>query len=142
MRFMLLLKGDPQPDQMPGPEIFEAMDRYNRALSDAGALLAADGLLPSATGARVTHDAAGVHVTDGPFTESKELLAGFWMIQVASREEAVEWARRVPFEASDEYGPEMVVEVRQVAELSDFDNVPESVRQSEAEMRSKTAGGA
>ncbi|GAA1645316.1 YciI family protein [Georgenia ruanii] len=140
MRFMLLLKGDPRPDQMPSPEIFEAMDRYNRALSDAGALLVAEGLLPSTTGARVTHDASGAHVSDGPFTESKELLAGFWMIQVASREEAVEWARRVPFEPTEEYGPEMVIEVRQVAELADFDDVPESVRQSEAQLRAKAAG--
>lgn len=141
MRFMLLLKGDPRPDQVPSPEMFEAMDRYNRALSDAGALLVAEGLLASATGARVTHDASGAHVSDGPFTESKELLAGFWMIQVASREEAVEWARRVPFEPNEEYGPEMVIEVRQVAELTDFDNVPEAVRQSEAQMRAKAAGG-
>jgi hypothetical protein len=89
----------------------------------------------------VTHDASGAHVSDGPFTESKELLAGFWMIQVASREEAVEWARRVPFEPSPEYGPEMVVEVRQIAELSDFDNVPKSVEESEAQMRAKAAGG-
>jgi hypothetical protein len=141
MRFMLMIKGDPRPDQIPPAEMFEAMARYNEQLVEAGALLAAEGLLPSHAATRVTHNADGITVTDGPFAESKELVAGFWIIQAASREEAVEWARRVPFESDTEYGDERVVEIRQIGELEDFDTAPEHVKRREAELRA-LAGGA
>lgn len=137
MRFMLLLKGDSDPGQSPGPEVFEAMGRYNDQLTRAGALLAAEGLLPSATGARVSYSKGEITVTDGPFAESKELLAGFWMIQVGSKEEAVEWARRIPFDAGTEYGEESVVEVRQVAEMSDFPDMTDKQRADEQSLRER-----
>ncbi|WP_354641104.1 YciI family protein [Kitasatospora camelliae] len=123
MRFMMLVKATPESEAaevMPGPEVFEAMHRYNKELIKAGVLLAADGLLPSSQGFRVAFHGSGGSptVTDGPFTETKELLAGYWVIDVSSREEAEEWAKRVPFQAGD------VLEVRQVAETADF---PEDV---------------
>jgi hypothetical protein len=92
----------------PSLEAVEAMDRYNHELAAAGALLAADGLRPEA--ARVTHDG----VTDGPFSEAKELVGGYWIIQAKDRDEAVEWARRVPL------GPGPFVEVREIWEVTDM----------------------
>ncbi|WP_127130782.1 YciI family protein [Georgenia sp. SYP-B2076] len=140
MRFMLLLKGDSDPGETPGPEVFEAMGRYNDQLAQAGALLAAEGLLSSATGTRVTHSKGGTSVTDGPFTESKELLAGFWMIEVGSKEEAVEWARRAPLGAGEEFGSEAVIEVRQIAELSDFPDMTPAQKADEQALRDRLTG--
>ena len=115
MRFMMLVKATPESEAgaLPGPEIIEAMGRYNDELAKAGVLLALDGLQASSKGARVQYSGEKRTVTDGPFTETKELVAGFWLIQVRSKEEAVEWAKRVPFEEGE-------VEVRQVFETSDF----------------------
>jgi len=90
------------------------MARYNEELARAGVLLAVEGLQPSSKGARVRYEGSRRTVIDGPFTETKELVAGFWLIQARSREEAIEWARRVPFREGE-------VEVRQVFELEDFD---------------------
>ena len=115
MRFMMLVKASPETEAgvMPGPELLEAMGKYNEGLIKAGVMLAGDGLQASSKGARVQYSGDKRTVIDGPFTETKELVAGYWLIQVRSKEEAVEWAKRVPFEDGE-------VEVRQVFEESDF----------------------
>jgi hypothetical protein len=116
MKFMVLVKASKESEAgvMPGPEILTEMGKYNEALVKAGVLLAADGLYPSSKGARVKFDGAKRTVTDGPFTETKELIAGFWLWQVRSREEAIEWLKRAPF------GGGIEVEIRQVFEAEDF----------------------
>jgi len=118
MRFMLLMipKGYDQaaPGAMPDPKAVAAMMKYNETLQKAGVLLALDGLHPPSAGARVSFQGGKPKVTDGPFVESKEVIGGYWMIQVKSREEAIEWATRCP--ASDNE----VIEIRQVQEMSDF----------------------
>ena len=118
MRFMMLMipKGYEQaaPGTMPDAKAVEAMMKYNEALQKAGVLLALDGLHPPSMGARVSFEAGKPKVTDGPFAEAKEVLGGYWMIQVRSKEEAVEWAKRCPG------GPNEVIEIRQVQEMDDF----------------------
>ena len=119
MRFMMLMipKGyeSAQPGTLPDAKAIETMMKYNESLGKAGVLLALDGLHPpSAGGARVSFSGGKPKVTAGPFTESKEAIGGFWMIQVKSREEAIEWASRCPCSANE------VIEVRQVMDLSDF----------------------
>ena len=118
MRFMMLMipKGyeKAEPGTTPDPKAVAAMMKYNESLQKAGVLLALDGLHPPSTGSRVRFSGGKPTVTDGPFTETKETLGGYWMIQVKSKEEAVEWASRCP--ASDNE----VIEVRQVFEMSDF----------------------
>jgi hypothetical protein len=117
MRFMMLMYPGKQaevPGAMPDAKAVEAMMKYNEQLAKAGVLLALDGLHPSARGARVSFKSGKPVVTDGPFTEAKEIVGGYWIIQVKSREEAVEWAKRCPAFETD------VVELRQVYELSDF----------------------
>lgn len=129
MRFMIIIKGEPNSEeQMPPPEVFKAMGDYNQSLVDAGILLAAEGLSSSRDGALVTFAKGKQTVKDGPFTEAKELVAGFWIIQVKSKEEAIVWAKRIPM------GDGGVVEVRRVAEISDFEGVmpPETIAQEEA----------
>jgi hypothetical protein len=116
VRFMMLMipQIEDTPEAwMPSAEAVAEMMDYNRSLSDAGVLLALDGLHPSEKGARVTFSDGNVSVTDGPFTEAKELIGGYWMIQVRSKEEAIEWAKRCP-------GRGCVIELRQVQELEDF----------------------
>ena len=116
MRFMMLVRADENTEAgvMPSAELVEAMGRYNEELVKAGVLLAADGLHPSSKGALVSFGGGRPTVTDGPFAEAKELIAGFWILQVKSKEEAVEWAKRVPF------GEGGAVELRQVFEASEF----------------------
>lgn len=118
MRFMMLMipggYENAAPDAMPSVEAVEAMMRYNEELKRAGVLLALDGLHPPSTGARVSFKGGKPTVTDGPFPEVKEVLGGYWMIDVRSREEAIEWARRCPASGNE------VIEVRRVQELSDF----------------------
>jgi len=118
MRFMMLMipKGyeTAAPGTAPDAKAVAAMMKYNEALQEAGVLLALDGLHPPSMGARVSFAGGKPKVTDGPFTETKEVLGGYWVIQVKSREEAIEWAKRCP--ASDNE----VIEVRQVAEMEDF----------------------
>ncbi|MHB1047912.1 MAG: YciI family protein [Thermoanaerobaculia bacterium] len=118
MRFMMLMipKGyeNAAPGTMPDAKAVEAMMKYNEELQKAGVLLALDGLHPPSAGARVTFETGKPRVTDGPFPEAKEVLGGYWMIQVRSRDEAIEWARRCPA------GPNEVIEVRQVQEMEDF----------------------
>jgi hypothetical protein len=102
------------PGAVPDAAAVAAMMKYNEALQKAGVLLALDGLHPPSMGARVTFEGGKPEVTDGPFAEAKEVLGGYWMIQVRSRQEAIEWAKRCPG------GPNEIVEVRQVQEMSDF----------------------
>jgi hypothetical protein len=118
MRFMMLMipKGyeKAEPGTMPPADAVAAMMKYNEALKEAGVLITLDGLHPPSMGARVSFAGGKPVVTDGPFTEAKEVLGGYWMIDVASREEAIAWASRCP--ASDNE----VIEVRQVQEMADF----------------------
>jgi hypothetical protein len=120
MRFMMLVKAneDSEAGIMPSQELVAAMGRYNEELVKAGVLLAAEGLHASSKGARVKFSGGRTSVIDGPFTETKELIAGFWLIQVRSKDEAIEWARRVPAPHGD--GVETAIEVRQVFEDADF----------------------
>ena len=118
MRFMMLMipKGYEMaaPGAMPDARAVEAMMKYNESLQKAGVLLALDGLHPPSMGARVSFRGGKPTVTDGPFTETKEVLGGYWMIEVKSKQEAIDWASRCP--ASDNE----MIEVRQVQEMSDF----------------------
>ncbi len=125
MRFMMLMipggYGSAAPDAMPSAEAVEAMMKYNEELKKAGVLLALEGLHPPASGARVSFKGGKPTVIDGPFPEVKEVLGGYWMIGVRSREEAVEWARRCPASEDD------VIEIRRVHEMSEF---PEDVQKA------------
>jgi hypothetical protein len=121
MRVMLMIKGDPQPGAAPSEELLGAMGRYNDELTEAGVLVDLAGLLPSVMGRRVKRSEGNRTVVDGPFAESKQLIAGYWILQVQSMDEAVEWAERFPFEAwsriyPGEYGAEVELEIRQVFE--------------------------
>ncbi|HZA19076.1 MAG TPA: YciI family protein [Pseudonocardiaceae bacterium] len=115
MRFMMLVKAsqDSEAGVLPSKELIAEMGKYNEELVKAGVMLAGEGLHASSKGARITFSKDKRTVTDGPFTEAKELIAGFWLIQVTSKEEAIEWASRVPFEDGE-------VEIRQVFEAEDF----------------------
>jgi hypothetical protein len=126
MRVMMMIKGDPQAGAAPSEELLGAMGRYNDELKEAGVLIDLAGLLPSAMGRRVRLSGGNRAVVDGPFPEAKQLIAGYWILQVPSMDEAVEWAERFPFEAwsgiyPGEYGAEVELEVRQVFEPEDFD---------------------
>src|ERR1700744_4028128 len=127
MRFMLLMipKGyeSAEPGAMPDAEKVAAMMKYNKSLQKAGVLLALDGLHPPSAGARIYHTDGKATVTDGPFAEAKEVVGGYWIIQVHSREEAIEWAKRAPMSNNE------VIEVRQIHEMSDF---PEDVQKAAA----------
>jgi hypothetical protein len=121
MRVMLMIKGDPQPGAAPSQELLAAMGSYNDELKAAGVLLDLAGLLPSAMGRRVRFSEGSRAIVDGPFAESRQLLAGYWILQVPSMDEAVQWAERFPFEAwsriyPGEYGAEAEIEIRQVFE--------------------------
>ena len=115
MRFMVLVKGDKDSEagKLPDQKILTEMGKFNEELVKAGVMLAGEGLQASSKGARVRFDGKKRTVIDGPFTETKELIAGFWMWQVKSKEEAIEWLKRAPFDQTE-------VEIRQVFELEDF----------------------
>jgi len=125
MRFMMLVipKGyeSAKPGTVPDAKAVARMMKYNESLQKAGVLLALDGLQPPSTGARVTFTDGKPTVSDGPFAEAKEVLGGYWMIQVKSKDEAVEWAKRAPM------GDNEIIEVRQVQEMADF---PPDVRKA------------
>ncbi len=127
MRFMMLMiplgYETVPPDVKLDPERVAAMMKYNQALKDAGVLITLDGLHPPSMGARVSFAGGKPVVTDGPFTEAKEVLGGYWMIDVKSREEAIGWAKRCPATGNE------IIEIRQVQELSDF---PADVQQAAA----------
>ena len=124
MRFMMLMipKGyeKAEPGAMPTAEAVAAMMKYNESLQKSGVLLALDGLHPPSMGTRVTFAGGKVKVSDGPFAEAKEVLGGYWMIEVNSREEAIAWARRCPASGNE------IIEIRQVQEMADF---PADVRE-------------
>jgi len=132
MRFMMIVKAnkDSEAGVLPTEEQLAEMAKYNEELVKAGVLLAAEGLHASSKGARVRFSGAKRTVIDGPFTEAKELIAGFWLIQVKTKEEAIEWAKRVPFEESE-------IEVRQVFELEDFG--PSEAVEHHAQLREQIA---
>jgi hypothetical protein len=133
MKFMMLLKADTNTEAgvLPSAKDLEVMGKYNQQLIDAGVLVDGAGLQPSSKGARVTFPGGKAKVTDGPFVETKELIAGYWMINVKSKEEAIDWAKRVPFQMlpMNEGTPE--IEIRQVFELEDFPDVPPEVAKQE-----------
>lgn len=120
MKVMVMIKGAGADEEKVAPtqEMFEAMGAYNEQLVKAGIMLEGNGLLPSAKGAQVVFEGGTTSVVDGPFTESKELIAGYWIWQVKSLEEAIEWVRRCPHNPAA--GLREVLEVRQIAELEDF----------------------
>ena len=141
MRVMVIVKANEASErgEMPSQELLEAMTAYNEELVKAGLMLAGDGLHPSSKGVRVHFDGTSRTVTDGPFAETKELLAGFWLWQVKSMDEAVEWLKRAPFDGGTE------IEIRPVFEAEDFgaEFTPE-LRAQEARQRAelaKRAGG-
>jgi hypothetical protein len=118
---MMIVKAskDSEAGVMPSEQLLAAMGKYNEELMKAGALLDASGLHPSSKGARVRFSGAKRTVIDGPFPEPEDLIAGFWIIQVKSKDEAIEWAKRVPFE-TDPRGGEAEIEIRQFFEMDDF----------------------
>ena len=119
MRFMVIVKSTPESEKegaLPDPKLFAEMGKFNEELIKAGVVLAMDGLHPSSKGARVKFSGDSRTVIDGPFTEAKELIAGFWLWQVKSLEEAIEWVKRGPNSSTSDYE----VEIRQVFEMEDF----------------------
>lgn len=136
MRFIMLMipKGYEKAEAgtMPDAKAVEAMMKYNESLQKAGVLLALDGLHPPSMGARVTFPGGKPKVTDGPFAEAKEVLGGYWMIDVKSKEEAVEWAKRCPG------GENETIEIRQVQEMADFPEDVQKAAEGFPEMQSRT----
>jgi hypothetical protein len=135
MRFMVIVKAskDSEAGVLPTHEEFAEMGKYNEELAKAGLMLAAEGLQASSKGARVKFDGNKRTVTDGPFAETKELIAGFWLWQVRSREDAIEWLKRAPFREGE-------VEIRQVFEAEDFgEEFTPELREQEERVRQQTA---
>ena len=138
MRFMVMVKAtaDSEAGVMPSQELLAAMGKYNEELAKAGVLLAGEGLHPSSKGARVRFSGSNRTVIDGPFTETKELIAGFWLLQCKSKEEAIEWVKRCP----NPMEGESEIEIRQVFEADDFGPAlsPE-LRAQEERLRARSA---
>ncbi|MDR3619640.1 MAG: YciI family protein [Paludisphaera borealis] len=138
MRFMVIIKAnkDTEAGVMPSEQLLTEMGKFNEELVNAGVMLAGDGLHPSSKGARVKFSGDKTTVIDGPFAETKELIAGFWMWNVKSKEEAIEWVRRCP----NPTGEESEIEIRQVFEASDFgDEFTPELREQEDRLRAKAA---
>jgi hypothetical protein len=138
MRFMVIVPAsqDSEAGVMPSKQELEEMGRFNEQLVKAGVMLAGEGLASSAKGARIEFQGKKRVVIDGPFTESKELIAGFWIIQTRSKEEAIEWMKRAPF------GDGVTLEIRQVHEASDFgDAFDGELRESEERFRAQSGYG-
>jgi hypothetical protein len=135
MRFMVIVKADQKSEAgvLPDKKLFAEMGKFNEELAKAGVMLAAEGLQPSSKGARVKFSGSKRMVIDGPFSETKELVAGFWLWQVRSKEEAIEWLKRAPFQEGE-------VEIRQVFEAEDFgaEFTPE-LREQEERIRQQVA---
>jgi hypothetical protein len=135
MRFMVLVPASPTSEagEIPSTEMLTAMTRYNEELAKAGVLLAADGLHPSSKGARVRFQSGEPTVIDGPFTESKELVAGYWIWECASRDEAIEWLKRAPFDGGVE------VELRPIFDPADFaESMTPELREAGERLREQT----
>jgi hypothetical protein len=138
MRFMVLVPGSPESEagEMPPTELLEAMTKYNEELVKAGVMLSGDGLRPTSHGARVRFEGSERTVIDGPFTESKEIVAGFWIWEVGSREEAIEWLKRAPFDGGTE------IELREIAGLEDFgDAVTPELREANERLDEQLRAG-
>jgi hypothetical protein len=138
MRVMVMVKSSPESEagQLPSTELLAAMGRYNEELAKAGIMLAGEGLHPSSKGARVRFKGSERSVVDGPFTETKELVAGFWLWEVRSMEEAIEWVKRCPM------GGEAEIEIRQVFEADDFgENMTPELREAEERLRRLVEAG-
>ncbi len=133
MRFMLIVKASKESEAgvMPTREILAEMGNFNEQMVKAGVMLAGEGLHPSSKGVRIRYSGAERTIVDGPFSETKELIAGYWLVQVKSREEAIEWMRRAPFQDGE-------VEIRQVFEAEDFgaEFTPE-LREQEERLRAQ-----
>jgi hypothetical protein len=138
MRFMVMVKAtkDSEAGAPPNQELMAAMMKFNEELVKAGVMLAGEGLQPSSKGARVKFSGDKRTVTDGPFTESKELIAGFWLWQVKSKEEAIEWVKRCP----NPFAGESEIEIRQVYETEDFTELTPELREQEERLRAEVAG--
>ena len=139
MRFMIIVKAskDSEAGVLPSTELLTEMGKYNEELVKAGVLLAGEGLQPSSKGARVKFAGSKRTVIDGPFAETKELIAGFWLIQVKSKAEAIEWVKRAP---NPMPGTESEIEIRQVFEADDFgDALTPELKQAEEKLRAQTA---
>src|SRR3989475_1340419 len=135
MRFMVIVKADKNSEAgvMPGKQLLTDMGKFNEELANAGVMLAGEGLQASSKGARVKFSGGKTTVTDGPFAETKELVAGYWMWQVKSKEEAIEWLKRAPFEDTE-------VEIRQVFEAEDFGaEFTPQLREQEERLRAEMA---
>jgi len=136
MRFMVLVPGNAESEagEMPSTEILEEMTKYNEELVKAGVMLAGEGLHPTSKGAKVRFDRGTPTVIDGPFTEAKEIVAGYWVWECASRDEAIEWLKRAPFDGGTE------IELRQIFEFEDFgaELTPE-LREAEERLRDQVA---
>ena len=138
MRFMVIVKADANSESgaMPSPELLTEMGNYNEQLAKAGVMLAGEGLHPSSKGARVKFSGAQRTVARGPFSPPKDLVAGFWLFQCGSLEEAIEWVKRCP---NPMPGTEAEIEIRQVFEAEDFgDALPAEVREQEERLRAQT----
>jgi hypothetical protein len=141
MRVMVLIKASERSEggEMPSEELLEQMTAFNEELVKAGMMLAGDGLHPSSKGVRVEFSGSERKVIDGPFTETKELLAGYWLWQVKSMDEAIEWVKRIP-NPEGEHG---VVEIRPVFEADDFgEELTPELRERERQLRAQTEAGA
>jgi hypothetical protein len=140
MRFMVMVKATAESEagQLPSTELLEAMGKYNQELARAGIMLAGEGLQPSSKGARVRFKGSERTVVDGPFTETKELIAGFWLWQVRSIEEAIEWVKRCP----NPMLGESEIEIRPVFEVDDFgENMTPELREAEEGLRRQLDAG-
>ncbi|MGH2834290.1 MAG: YciI family protein [Solirubrobacteraceae bacterium] len=136
MRFMVLVPGNSESEagEMPSTEILEAMTKYNGELVKAGVMLAGEGLHPTSKGAKVRFDDGVRTVIDGPFTEAKELVAGYWIWECASRDEAIEWLKRAPF------GGGVEIELRQIFETDDFgEQLTPELREANERLREQAA---
>ncbi|HZO36046.1 MAG TPA: YciI family protein [Solirubrobacteraceae bacterium] len=136
MRFMVLVPGNAESEagEMPSTEILEEMTKYNEELVKAGVMLAGEGLHPTSKGAKVRFDRGTPTVIDGPFTEAKEIVAGYWVWECASRDEAIEWLKRAPFDGGTE------IELRQIFEFEDFGaELTSELREAEERLRDQVA---
>jgi hypothetical protein len=138
MRFMVIVKAtqDSEAGAPPNQELMAAMMKFNEELVKAGVMLAGEGLQPSSKGARVKFSGDKRTVTDGPFTESKELIAGYWLWQVKSMEEAIEWVKRCP----NPMPGDSEIEIRQVYEMDDFTELTPELKEQEERLRAEVAG--
>lgn len=139
MRYLMSIMSTPESeatDYEVGPEIFEEMAKYNEEMVKAGILLTGEGLAPTSEGAEVIFRDGDATVVDGPFTEAKEFIAGYWVIQVSSHAEAIEWAKRCPHPPKGD-PTELKLQLRRIGELEDYDEMPEELKERERELRAQ-----